>query len=103
MTKPLKARSTRFEKIQTSTSATLGANPASSASRHPIDEPFPPRPAGNPDDPTVTQAGMPQPHPPRVDLPCSNVRGPSVRCRMEQVEEAHQTRSRGQLGWSAPS
>src|SRR5215217_433264 len=35
MRKPLNARSTKFVKIQTSARATLGANPASSASRHP--------------------------------------------------------------------
>jgi hypothetical protein len=48
MTKPLKARSTRFEKIQISTSAILGANPASSASRHPIRGPFLSAPRGEP-------------------------------------------------------
>ena len=40
MRKPLNARSTQFVKIQTSARATLGANPASSASRHPIRRPF---------------------------------------------------------------
>ena len=34
--------STQFVKIQTSARATLGANLASSASRHPIRRPFPP-------------------------------------------------------------
>ena len=42
MRKPLNARSTQFVKIQTSARATLGANPASSASRHPIRRPFSP-------------------------------------------------------------
>ena len=42
MRKPLNARSTKFVKIQTSARATLGANPASSASRHPICRPFSP-------------------------------------------------------------
>src|SRR4051794_23504499 len=41
MRKPVKARSTRFVKIQMSTRATRGANPASSASRHPICGSFP--------------------------------------------------------------
>ena len=42
MAKPLNARSTKVVKIQTSTRATLGANPASSARRHPIRRPIPP-------------------------------------------------------------
>src|SRR3954454_10604591 len=42
MRKPLNARSTQFVKIQTSTRATLGATPASSAIRHPIRQPFSP-------------------------------------------------------------
>jgi hypothetical protein len=42
MRKPSNARSTKLVKIQISARATLGTNPASSASRHPIHRPFSP-------------------------------------------------------------
>src|SRR5215203_5696952 len=48
MRKPLNARSTQFVKIQTSARATLGANPASSASRQPIRRPSPSGPRCEP-------------------------------------------------------
>ena len=48
MRKPLNARSTKFVKIQTSARATLGANPASSASRHPHPPTFPSGPRCEP-------------------------------------------------------
>ena len=69
MRKPLNARSTKFVKIQTSARATLGANPASSASRHPISQPFSPAHGVSLSTRHCGSARAGQTHPPRVNAP----------------------------------
>jgi hypothetical protein len=69
MRKPLNARSTKFVKIQTSARATLGANPASSASRHPIRRPFSPAHGVSLSTRHCGSARAGQTHPLRVNAP----------------------------------
>ena len=69
MRKPLNARSTQFVKIQTSARATLGANPASSASRHPIRRPFSPAHGVSLSRRHCGSARAGQTHPLRVNAP----------------------------------
>ena len=69
MRKPLNARSTKFVKIQTSARATLGANPASSASRQPIRRPFSPAHGVSLSTRHCGSARAGQTHPLRVNAP----------------------------------
>src|SRR6185436_13946684 len=76
MRKPLNARSTQFVKIQTSARATLGANPASSASRHPIRRPFSPAHGVSLSTRHCGSARAGQTHPLRVNAtPCLTFHG----------------------------